>query len=267
MATIVQKLPKVEYAIFDLDGLMIDSERIYTEVTSAYQILAEYGVQMTWDIKAGLMGKPEREAAAHLLSFFPGLSLTIEEYLKRRDVLQNALWPTVPPLPGIIRLVQHLHKHSIPIAISTGTRRANFNMKTSHLEKEIFGYFGNKVVCGDDDILKVEGGGKINGKPAPDGFLVAAREMLGRNVGKGAGESATPEQRAERAKGLVFEDAIPGVQSGKRAGMNVVWVPDPNLASLPYPDDIERPDQTLPSLEAFVPEQWGLPPYDNDALA
>jgi len=258
-----QKLPDVEYAIFDLDGLMIDSERIYTEVTN--QILADYGVQMTWDIKAGLMGKPEKEAAAHLLSFFPDISLTIPEYLQKRDALQNLLWPTVPPLPGIARLIKHLHKHNIPIAISTGTRRANFQMKTSHLEREIFGMFHNKVVCGDDDILKVEGGGKINGKPAPDGFIVAAREMLGRNVGKGEGNDVTPEQRAERAKGLVFEDALPGVQSGKRAGMSVVWVPDPNLLNLPYPKGIEKPDQTLPSLEAFVPEQWGLPPFD-DAL-
>ncbi|TFK46469.1 HAD-like protein [Heliocybe sulcata] len=251
----------IEYAIFNLDGLMIDSERIYTEVTN--QILADYGVQMTWDIKAGLMGKSEKEAAAHLLSFFPGISLTIPEYLQKRDALQNLLWPTVPPLPGIACLIKHLHKHNVPIAISTGTRWANFQMKTSHLEQEIFGMFNNKVICGDDDILKVKGGGKINGKPAPDGFIVAAREMLGRNVGKGEGNEHRTLIGRISVKGVVFEDALPGVQSGKRAGMKVVWVPDPNLLKLPYPKGIEKPDQTLSSLEAFVPEQWGLPPYDD----
>jgi len=46
---------QIEYVIFDVDGLMIDSEHVYTDVTS--DILAQYGEKMTWEIKAGLMGK------------------------------------------------------------------------------------------------------------------------------------------------------------------------------------------------------------------
>jgi len=56
--TTLNPQPKVEYVIFDLDGLMVDSERVYTEVTN--DILAQYGKTMTWDIKAGLMGKHSR---------------------------------------------------------------------------------------------------------------------------------------------------------------------------------------------------------------
>jgi len=65
----------------------------------------------------------------------------------------------------------------------------------------------------------------------------------------------------ERAKGLVFEDSVPGIQSAKRAGMNVVWVPDPNLVALGLTEILERPDQVLQSLEHFNPGEWGLPPY------
>jgi hypothetical protein len=73
------------------------------------------------------------------------------------------------------------------------------------------------------------------------------------------------------------------VIAGKRAGMSgtfafhllfslccrltrspiVVWVPDENLLSVESSQLTEKPDQVLRSLEAFVPEEWGLPPLDN----
>lgn len=260
--------PKIEYVIFDMDGLLIDSERVYTEVTN--EILARYGKEMTWDIKAGLMGKPEREAAAHLLSFFPDLppDFTIDTYLAERRAGQDARWPTVRPLPGAVRLVQHLRKHRVPIAVATGSQRRNYEQKSAHLMDALFGCFEGRVVCADDGLVRPG-----HGKPCPDVFLVTARTCLGREVGELEDDDleVTPEQRVERKKGLVFEDAIPGMQAGKRAGMNVVWVPDPNLVAVGTNGNgsgvtslstVEQPDQTLKSLEDFKPEEWGLPPYD-----
>ncbi|KAF8199999.1 HAD-like domain-containing protein [Mycena galopus ATCC 62051] len=243
--------PSVEYVLFDMDGLLIDSEAIYTKVTN--DILAPYGKEMTWDIKAGCMGKPEREAAVHLLSFFPDIPLTVPAYLEQRNALQDKLWPTVPLLPGVRKLVLHLKAHNIPMAVATSSRRRNFELKTGHLG-EIFDCFEGKVVCGDDKEWN------MRGKPEPDIFLVAAREVLGRDVGPTDASNITPIQLAERGKGLVFEDAMPGMQAGKRAGMSVVWVPDANLLDVKYSGE-EKADQTLKSLEAFVPEQWGLPAY------
>ncbi|EGN99750.1 hypothetical protein SERLA73DRAFT_179933 [Serpula lacrymans var. lacrymans S7.3] len=242
---------KVKYVIFDMDGLMIDSESVYTQVTN--DILAQYGKSMSWDIKAGLMGKPEREAAAHLLSFFPDIPLTIDSYLRQRDTAQDLIWPTVEPLPGVRKLVQHLKNHNIPIGVATGSRRRNFELKTGHLS-DIFECFNGKIVCGDDYP------GRMQGKPNPDIFLIAAREKLGRNVGEK--DECTDEEKGERAKGLVFEDAIPGMQAGKRAGMAVIWVPDANLLGVEY-SGRERADQTLKSIEDFKPEEWGLPSYDK----
>ena len=43
----------------------------------------------------------------------------------------------------------------------------------------------------------------------------------------------------------------------------VVWVPDENLLSVDSSQLTEKPDQLLRSLEAFVPEEWGLPPFDD----
>ncbi|KAJ3576780.1 hypothetical protein NP233_g196 [Leucocoprinus birnbaumii] len=250
MAENPKPFQKVEYVLFDMDGLMIDSEKIYTDVTN--EILGKYGKEMTWDIKAGCMGKPERQAAEHLLSFFPDIDLTLEDYLIQRNRLQDELWPTVPLLPGVSKLVHHLKFHNIPIAIATGSRRRNYEMKTAHLQA-VFGCFEGKVICGDDVHYK------FKGKPAPDIFIIAAKELLSRDVGS-VGESPTEKQTEERSKGLVFEDGLPGMQAGKRAGMSVVWVPDHNLLDVDYSGE-EKADQILRTLEDFVPEHWGLPPY------
>ena len=117
----------------------------------ADHILARYGKEMTWDIKAGLMGKrtslfplltrpphrspcppAEREAAEHLLSFFPDLppSFTVEHYLSARRALQDARWPSVQPLPGALRLVRHLHAHGVPLALAT-CRSCSFRIHPS----------------------------------------------------------------------------------------------------------------------------------------
>ncbi|KAJ8695908.1 hypothetical protein PTI98_005819 [Pleurotus ostreatus] len=269
--------PAVEYVIFDMDGLMIDSERVYTDVTN--EILSDYGKEMTWDIKAGCMGKrmqfvfwhklpkqttyypAERQAAEHLLSFFPGITLTIEDYLRRRDELQDLRWPKVQLLPGVQKLVKHLHAHSIPIAVATGSRRRNFTLKTQHLG-DVFDCFEGRILCADDHVSDGDITRKMKGKPAPDVFIWAARTLLGRNVGDPDAD-CVPQELDERSKGLVFEDALPGMQAGKRAGMTVVWVPDANLLNVDY-GGVEKADIVLKSLEDFVPEHWGLPPYSAD---
>jgi pseudouridine 5'-phosphatase len=218
----------------------------------------------------------ERAAAAHLLSFFPDIPLTIDDYLTRRNAAQDAHWPHVQLQPGVARLVAHLAAHNVPIAIATGSSRRNFALKTSHLQ-HVFAHFGSNVTCASDD-----GAGRA--KPFPDVFLAAARR-LGRPVGSidEEGDVVGEKEREERARGLVFEDAFPGVMGGKRAGMSgacissspsdgflsipvsgvVVWVPDENLLDVDSSQLTEKPDQVLRSLEAFVPEEWGLPPFDG----
>ncbi|KAF8575092.1 HAD-like protein [Ramaria rubella] len=238
----------VEYVIFDLDGLLI----IYTDVTN--QILSRYGKEMTMDIKAGLMGKPERAAAEHLLSYFPDIDLTVELYIQERRKKQDALWPTVMPLPGVLKLLHHLHSHSIPMAIATGSQKRSVVLKTSHLP-QMLSLFGGNIICADD----VE-----HGKPCPDVFLAAA-DLLERRVGEGDYTTVDEATRLERLKGLVLEDAIPGVQAGIRAGMQVVWVPDVRLTALEEGQGLEV-QQTLTSLEEFEPERWGLPPYPKTSV-
>ncbi len=46
-------------------------------------------------------------------------------------------------------------------------------------------------------------------------------------------------------------------------GISVVWVPDSNLLGVEYTGD-EKADATLSSIDDFLPEKWGLPPYDKE---
>lgn len=101
---------------------------------------------------------------------------------------------------------------------------------------------------------------KGRGKPNPDIFLAAARK-LGRDVG--FPDSPSPAQVAERARGLVFEDARPGVKAGVAAGMNVVWVPDPELLAL-EPGAHYGAKQVLEHLAELDTTEWGLPAINLD---
>ncbi|CAI2174661.1 20529_t:CDS:2 [Funneliformis geosporum] len=225
---------KITHCIFDMDGLLLDTERIYTEVSN--EILSRFGMTFGWDIKSKMMGLRQREAVALLIKE-TGISLTIDEYVEESIVRQKEKFPFTKPMPGVMRLVKHLKEHNIPIIVATSSHRKAFEFKSMN-NQELFKLFDG-IVCGDDPEIK-------HGKPAPDIFLTA-RERLG---------NPSLEQC------LVFEDALNGIQAAKNAGMPVIWIPDPNLAAL-YPG-VNGATEVLLSLELFDPAKYGLPPYNNN---
>ncbi|KAH7908741.1 HAD-like protein [Hygrophoropsis aurantiaca] len=275
--------PIIEYVLFDMDGLLLATESVYTEVTN--EILAPYGKTMTPSIKAGLMGKLEKDSVQHLFvslspsnqsrqfdklrleSPNPGVpDLTADGYLKAREPKQDERWPTVQLMPGARRLLTHLKQQGIPIALATASSRRNFGLKTKNhtVIRDVFGEGEQeRVVCADD--VK----GKTAGKPDPYIFLYAASHALSRDIGpmhqiNVADGDGDAQHVAERARGLVFEDAANGVLAAKRAGMAAVWVPDPGLSDAEKSSTMSIADQTLASLEDFVPEEWGLPAYPTE---
>ncbi len=215
-------------ALFDMDGLLLDTEIIYTEVTQ--RIVGRFGKVFDWSIKSHMIGRGSRESSQYLVEALD-LPITAEGYLSERDSLLREAFPFCRPMPGAERLVRHLRRHDIPIAVATSSNRELFELKISR-HRDWFELF-DTVVTGDDPEV-------TRAKPAPDIFLVAARRL--------GGQTATS---------LVFEDAPSGLEAGKAAGMNVVAVPDPNMDKKQYQDACI----ILDSLEQFEPRDFGFPPY------
>jgi HAD superfamily hydrolase (TIGR01509 family) len=174
---------KVTHVLFDMDGLLIDTERVYTEVST--EILARYGKVYDWALKSQLMGRVQLDAAEFLVKAV-NLPITAQEYLRERNEKQSALFPLCKPLPGVVKLVTHLKKHNIPIAVCTSSHRDGYKLKTS-LNAKLFDLFDGNVICGDDPRV-------LNGKPAPDIFIQGLATL---------GD-------APRNQVLVFEDAPAG---------------------------------------------------------
>ncbi|MCJ1403360.1 hypothetical protein MMC11_006583 [Xylographa trunciseda] len=198
-----------------MDGLLIDSEDIYTLVVNAI-LTAHSRPPLPWHIKAQLQGRPGPSAYA-IFQSWAQLPISESEYFAQQYTLQQQHFPSTQPLPGVPALLANLQKAGVQLALATSSNKRTFALKTAHLG-ELFGYFKkSRRVLGDDERLK-EG----RGKPAPDIYLLAM-EMV--NVGlreKG-------ERELKREECLVFEDSVPGIEAGRRAGMRVVWCPHPGL--------------------------------------
>jgi pseudouridine-5'-monophosphatase len=214
-------LPAIRACLFDMDGLLIDSEDLYTLCTNA--ILREYGKpDLPWSIKAKLQGRPGPEAS-RVFQEWAQLPIPMSEFLAKSRALQESLFPNSKPLPGVESLLKTLETAStlgasrVEVALATSSHKYNFDLKTRH-QQDIFTIFREEHrVLGDDP--RIPPG---RGKPAPDIYLLALQTLNDSLKAKGQAE-IYPEEC------LVFEDSVPGIESGRRAGMQVVWCPHPGL--------------------------------------
>lgn len=219
---------KITHVLFDMDGLLLDTERVYTEVTQ--NILNAYGKTFEWSLKAKMMGRKAPEAAQILVDELK-IPLTVEDYLVLRAAGHKNLFPTCNLMPGVDKLVRYLHANNVPIGVATSSHSEPFSLKTQK-HKDFFSLF-DFIIKGDDPEVE-------KGKPSPDIFLIAASKW-------------NPSPSSDSV--LVFEDSPLGIKAAKAAGMQAILVPDPNLDT----SSIKDADQIISSLENFDLQSWGLP--------
>jgi len=211
--------------IFDLDGVLLDTEHFYTEVS--VEICSQYGKTFDWSVKRNMIGRPSFESACYLVDAL-SLPITPEEYLARRALRLAELFPTSLEKPGAEAFTRALAARRVPIAVATSSERDLFELKTSQ-HRDWFSLFG-AVVVGDDPRVK-------KGKPAPDVFLVAAEDL---------------GIRAEDC--VVFEDAPAGLDAAHAARMQVVAIPDDAMDRAVY----DAADLVIGAYSEIKPEDLGL---------
>ena len=189
-------MKKLSLVIFDMDGLMFDTERI--AIFAWEKAGKDFGYEITPAIAVEATGLDAMDTALcfkkHLGESLPYFDIResklkyFEEYIEQNGI---------PIKEGLYELIDFLGERSILRAVATSTERIKAEECLSLAKvKDKF----DLIVCGDD---------VLRGKPEPDIFLKAAEQM-----------NCSP------AECIVLEDSDNGLKAASRAGMYPIYVPD-----------------------------------------
>ena len=181
-------------AIFDMDGLLYDTERLYQESWAA---LAEtFGLTHNPAFPPAVAGTGGRRMRQIIREYYP--EVDAEAFIQSCvDRVNNILEEGVPEKPGVREILSYFRENGVRMAVASSSRMDNIR---HHLRSAgIEGYF-DAIASGQE----VE-----RSKPEPDIFLLAARRL-----------ELPPEDC------YVFEDSVNGVCAGIAAGCAAVMIPD-----------------------------------------
>jgi beta-phosphoglucomutase family hydrolase len=212
----------VKAIIFDMDGVLVDTEPIYF---AANRVLFErLGFSVTQEGYARFIGLDANRMWAQLKAEH-ALPQPIPELVTlERDAMYRALLQAdLTPMDGLIPLLDDLQRRGIRLAIASSSARQIIN---TILDKTGLRAYFAVIASGED---------AAHGKPAPDIFLLAA-ERLG----------------IAAADCTVIEDAAAGVRGAKAAGMRVIGLRSPGSGA----QDLGEADAIIHSLKQLAGEPW-----------
>ena len=181
-------------AIFDMDGLLFDTERMYRD--SWKQSAQQFGLVHNPDFPRAVCGSSGAHMREIILQYYPQVDAKAfaDDCILR---VERELETHVPEKAGVRDILQYFKKHGVRVAVASSSKRATVlhNLK----QADILSYF-DAVVSGDQ---------VTHGKPAPDIFLLAAQQI-----------GCEPENC------YVFEDGTNGIRAGEAAGCTTIMIPD-----------------------------------------
>jgi HAD superfamily hydrolase (TIGR01509 family) len=202
--------------IFDLDGVMADSEPWWNEIDAT--LLAEYGVTYRGEYHRDVLGISYRLAVEFYKKTF-NLSIPAEEMMRRRgEIAVDFFANKIGLFPSTREVLEELQQMNLRLAVATSSVSASAR---PFLDRHNLTPLFDVIVTGDE----VE-----HGKPQPDIYLRAAEKL-----------------RVAPDACLVIEDSLSGIAAANAANMRVAAIPDARFVD---PRDYEQEaDYVLSSLE------------------
>lgn len=197
--------------LFDMDGVIFDSERL---VIDCWKVVADkYGIPDIEAVCYQCMGLTY-EATEQVYRRRYGDAYPYERYKQEVSDLFHARYDggRLPTKPGVREILAWLQERRIPVALASSTRLASVRQELG--EAGLLPFF--QVVKGGDDV--------VHGKPAPDIFLLAAKQL-----------------GCDPAACYVLEDSPNGIRAAAAAGMHSIMIPD-----------LQEPDEEMRRLAEVI---------------
>ncbi|MCP4753337.1 MAG: HAD family phosphatase [Proteobacteria bacterium] len=205
--------------IFDMDGLMLDTEIISQK--AFLQATRDFDYEVPVEIFIQIVGRNAESSKAFLYETF-GESFPYQEIVGQMHAYEEESIGRhgIPLKPGLLELLDLLERFSIPKGVGTSTRKTQAcnRLQIANIKDRF------DIIVGGDEVQA--------SKPAPDLFLQVARKL-----------------GVEQANCLVLEDSEPGVKAAYAADMTPIMVPDLKQPS----EDIRKlAARVFPSLHQTV---------------
>jgi HAD superfamily hydrolase (TIGR01509 family) len=206
--------------VFDLDGVIVDSEQVWDDVREAYT--REAGGTYTDEATRAMMGMSSTEWSRYMADALrvPGTPAEINDAIVARMLERYGQAP--PLIPGAVDAVRRIAaRWPLAVASSSNPELIEVVLRTARIE-ELF-----PVTVSSQEVAR--------GKPAPDVYLEAAVRL-----------------GVEAVRCAAVEDSHNGIRSAKAARMRVVAIPNTHFP----PDDeaIDLADVVLGSIDELTPE-------------
>jgi HAD superfamily hydrolase (TIGR01509 family) len=210
----------IDAVVFDMDGVLVQSEEVWDEVREAY--VRERGGRYDAEIQRAMMGMSSTEWSRYLheTAGVPDEPEAINAEVVRRMLASYS--EHLPLIDGAVEAVRRLAKR-YPLGLASSSNR---QLIDAALEIAGLASFFKSTVSSEE---------VAHGKPAPDVYLEAARRL-----------------GVDPARCAAVEDSHGGIRSAKTAGMRVIALPNPS-----YPPDEEalaQADAIVHSLDELTPE-------------